>query len=96
MLVMVTSHLKDDASLVTATHVCHLWRTTLLSSPRLWSHLDFAKEECALAFLERSKSAPLSVDLMSTEEPSEIVGEMLRKTAARVTMLRTEHSSFLE
>ena len=37
----MASHLKDDISLVTAVHVCHLRRTTPQSFPRLWSNLLF-------------------------------------------------------
>jgi len=97
MLVMVASHLEnDDASLVNATHVCHLWRTTLLSSPRLWSHLDFANEERALVFLERSKSAPLSVNLTSVYDPSGIVRKSLKKVTSRVIMLWALQDSFLD
>ena len=96
MLVTVASHLEDDTSLVTATHVCHLWRTTLLSSSRLWSNLDFISEECALAFLGRSKSTPLVVDLMDVYTPSEIVRESLNDIATRATTIRAEHSPFLD
>ena len=96
MLVTVASHLKGDTSLIAATHVCHLWRVTLLSSSRLWSHLDFANEERALAFLERSKSSPLSVDITDLEEPTEIVRESLKKATTRVTTLWAAHDSFLD
>ena len=96
MLVEVASHLESDTSLVTATHVCHLWRTTLLSSSRLWSHLDFTNEECALVFLERSNSAPLVVDLVDAYDPSEIPRESLNKIATRVTTLQAEHGPFLD
>jgi len=96
MLVAVASHLEYDTSLIAATHVCHLWRVTLLSSSRLWSHLDFANEERALAFLERSKSSPLSVDIVELEEPTEIVKESLKKVATRVTALWAAHDSFLD
>ena len=96
ILATVASHLEDDTSLITATHVCHLWRMTLLSSPRLWSYLDFTNEECALVFLERSKSAPLVVDLMDSYDPSEIVRESLKEIATRAATLRAEHSPFLD
>ena len=95
MLVAVVSHLKDDASLVTATHVCHLWRIALLSSPRLWSHLDFSNEERTLVFLERSKSTPLNVDLTKIDRASEVVRESLNKITTRVTTLGAAHDSFL-
>ena len=96
ILATVASHLEDDESLIAATHVCHIWRATLLSSPRLWSRLDFENEERALVFLRRSKSGPLTVNLMDADDPSEIVGESLNQIAARVTTLRAEHSIFLD
>ena len=96
ILTTVASNLEVDTSLVTATHVCHLWRTTLLSSPRLWSHLDFTNEERALVFLERSKSAPLVVNLVDIEDPSEIDGDLLNEIATRVTTLRAVHGPLLD
>jgi len=96
IIATVASHLEHDASLVVATHVCHLWRTTLLSSPRIWSHLDFEYEERALAFLERSKSAPLTVNLIYADGPSEIVSELLNEIAIRVTTLWARHGPFLD
>jgi len=96
ILATVASHLKDNASLVVATHACHLWRATLLASPRLWSHLDFENEERALVFLERSKSSPLRVDLTGVYSPSEIVRESLNGVATRVAMLWAMHDCFLD
>ena len=96
MLVAVGSHLEDDASLVAATHVCHLWRTVFLSSSRLWSHLDFSNEERALVFLERSKSGPLSVDLKGVNDPPDTVKESLKEVTTRVTKLQAVHEDFLD
>ena len=96
MLVEVAFHFESDTSLVTATHVCHFWRTTLISSPHLWSHLDFADEERALVYLQRSKSAPLSVSLMYLDNPSEILRESSKKNTSRMAMLWATHGSFLD
>jgi len=73
----MASHLEDDKSLVAATHVCHLWRTALLSSPRLWSYLDFDYEKRAMVFLERSKSSPVTVDFTESKNLSEVVRRTL-------------------
>ena len=96
ILAAMAFHLEDNTSLVAATHVCHTWRTTLLSYPRLWSHLDFENEEPALVFLERSKSSSLSVDLAAAEGPSEIVRELLDEIATRVITLWAEDGPFLD
>ena len=93
LLVAVVSHLKDVASLLAATQVCHFWRTALLSFPCLWTSLDFANEERALAFLERSKSTPLRIDV---DNPSAVVKESLNGVTARMTTLRAAHNSFLD
>ena len=96
ILATVASHLEDDESLVTATRVCHLWRTTLLSSPRIWSHLDFENEQRALVFLERSKSTPLVVDLVDTDDPSEVARKSMNEIATRTIALRADHGLFLD
>lgn len=102
ILAMVASHIGDDESLIAATRVCHLWRLTLLSFPFLWTRLTFEDERRTLVYLERSKSAPVSVDLIgdlgsSTDlEPSEMVKETLKGITDRLTTLRVVHTSFLD
>ena len=85
----VASHL-DEKSLIIATHVCHCWRQALLSSPCLWSHINFENEQRALEFMERSKSVHLAaVDLDdSTEIRSWKVRESLKRNINRFTALR--------
>ena len=54
--------------LVKMTHICQYLRTTLISSPHLWSSV-FVKnghEEFAAACLERSRQVPLDVHLDMT------------------------------
>ena len=96
ILATVAPHLGDRGSLITVTHVCHRWRMALLSSPRLWSHLKFGNEECALAFLERSKLAPVSVDLVGVRNPSEGVIESLNRITPRLTALRGTDTALLD
>ena len=96
ILAAVASHLGDIYSLITATHVCHHLRMALLSSPRLWSHLKFGSEERVLAFLERSKLAPVSVDLVGLWKPSEGVRESLNGIIHRLTGLRGLDDALLD
>ena len=94
-LAVVASHLESQ-SRVAATHVCHFWRSALVSSPRLWSHLIFKNEQRALVFLKRSKSAPVSVDLGRDVNLSEKIKEVLGGITDRLTGLAAAHSSYLD
>ena len=96
ILVIVASHLPDDKSLIFATRVCHLWRSTFLASPRLWSHLRLENERRTLMFLERSGSAPVSIDLMRNRKPPKLTRESLRTIVDRLTALGGVHSPFLD
>lgn len=49
--------------LISSTHVCRHWRTTLLSFASLWAEIHCAGEEQAFFFLERAKAAPLHICL---------------------------------
>ena len=94
ILAETVSHLEGDKSLVIATHVCHFWRSALLSSPRLWSHLAFKNEPRASVFLERSKSAPIFLDLEGGGISFDAVGKSLKGITERLTGLRTVHVPF--
>jgi hypothetical protein len=100
ILAAVASHLEDDKSLVLATHVCYLWRSVLLSFHHLWSRVSFKDERCALLFLEKSKSAPVSVELdfdeRSVPPRSEIIKESLKRITKRVKTLRAVKVPFLD
>src|SRR6266545_1037536 len=49
--------------LITMTHVCRSWRTVLLSTPSLWSQIDFSMstEFQQKSFLLRSGNQPLHI-----------------------------------
>jgi hypothetical protein len=49
--------------LITMTHVCRSWRNVLLSTPSLWTQLDFSTPDSkqAKGFLRRSGNHPLDI-----------------------------------
>ena len=96
ILITVASHLKKNDLLITSTHVCHLWRSTFLSSPCLWSHLVFSNEQHALVFLERSKSVPLSIKFKRGCTPSKMARESLKGIANRLATLQGAYTQSLD
>lgn len=95
ILTAVASHFgRDHRFLILFTHVCHHWRSTLIFCPRLWSHIEFENEGRALAFVERSKSVPVSANLVD-DSPSKVVMESLTTIANRLITLRGTHGTFL-
>ncbi|KAF9783301.1 hypothetical protein BJ322DRAFT_144978 [Thelephora terrestris] len=96
ILTKVAYHLVHDKSLVSATHVCRYWRYTLLSSPLLWSHIEYENEGRALAFLERSKPAPLSISFGRFSTTSEMFKESLMTITDRLIALRGGYTPFLD
>jgi len=96
ILIMIASHLKADAALITkATHVCHHWRSTLLPCPVLWTHPDFSREKQASLFLDRSKLFPIHADLKATHLSNSLV-DLLCEHAARVDTLKISRCDGLQ
>jgi hypothetical protein len=56
---------EDDKgrSLIALTHVCQAWREVFISRSSLWTDLDCEGEDKTRAYLERSKSLPVSLSL---------------------------------
>jgi len=63
VLAKVLSFRRDDRDLISATHVCERWRSTLLSIPLLWTEVVFGDPDRTATYLERSKGAPLHVSV---------------------------------
>ena len=62
----------SEQDLVIATHVCQHWRSTLVSSPSLWTCFRFTSShdvDRTLTYLERSKSAPIDVKVTDIDLP---------------------------
>jgi len=68
ILPSIARHFESKSDLIRATHISCYWRSTLLSHPGLWARLDFRDTGRAIAFLERSKSASLHIDLTGDGE----------------------------
>ena len=95
ILIAVASHIRDEESLVLATHVCQFWRLVLISSPCLWSRHRVTYKN-ALVLLERSKSVPISVDIGGHEILSEPVEKSLKEAASKLTALRATDGRSLD
>ena len=66
ILSKILEHRRCEKDLVTATHVCRYWRSTLTSSPPLWTRFRFLSirdVDRTLAYLERSKSATVDIKI---------------------------------
>jgi hypothetical protein len=65
-LALTATFLVKQRDLVNATAVCQQWRTILVSFPRLWQNPGGSSSELE-AYLERSKSVPIEVNLSSPQ-----------------------------
>ena len=53
----------SQRDLIKATHVCSYWRTTLIASPGLWNIIKSGNEARTRAFIHRSHSYPLTLEV---------------------------------
>lgn len=88
-VITIVASCLDEKSLITATHVCYHWRSALISCSSLWSHPTFKNNQRTWVFLERSKSAPIFVDIEADGEWSEELVEALKGMSNRLIELRT-------
>ena len=57
---------EDDKDLMSATHVCHQWRSALTSAPSLWTEAVFRNSNRVLTYLTRSGALPIEVSFVPT------------------------------
>jgi hypothetical protein len=81
ILSRVLEHRDCDRDLVAATHVCRYWRSTLISSPLLWTSLFSSDLDRTFTYLERSKSTPIDVKI-SLRSPKDL--EVLKHIAPHI------------
>jgi hypothetical protein len=89
ILSRVLEHRDCDRDLVAATHVCRYWRSTLISSPLLWTSFQFKFRpdlDRTFTYLERSKSTPIDVKI-SSHSPKDL--EVLKHLAPHIARTRS-------
>jgi hypothetical protein len=90
-LALTATFLVKQRDLINATTVCQQWRTTLLSFPRLWHKAGGSASELE-AYLERSGSVPIKVNLSSPHLFASITSHTSRLVA--LTMCVDDSSDF--
>ena len=71
MLTKVLEYRHSDRDLISATHVCHMWRSMFVSTPLLWTEVELGNPDRTTTYLERSKAAPLRVSTLDAAFDSE-------------------------
>lgn len=69
---LTTTFLPKQRDVINATAVCRQWRATLLSFPQVWRKAGGSSSELE-AYLQRSKSVPIEVNLSSPSLAASIV-----------------------
>jgi hypothetical protein len=90
-LALIATFFAKERELTKATAVCQYWRTTLLSFPRLWCNVGGSSAEIE-AYLERSKSVPVDVDLRDPELDTQLIVPHISRLASLT--VRPRHLSY--
>ena len=54
---------KDTRPILPLTHVCRYWRESIISTPGIWTSISSGSKGLTALNLERSKAAPLEIEL---------------------------------
>ena len=90
-LALIATHLAKERELINATAVCQYWRMALLSFPRLWYNVGGSSAEIE-AYLERSKSVPIDVDLRCPEQDTTLIVPHTHRLATLTIRVRDQSS----
>ena len=82
---------NSERELIIATHVCHQWRSTLTSTPLLWTNIKCCDLTRITTYLKRSQTAPLDVQIVNPP-PSFHVQDFLSSSLQRTRSLRVDIS----
>ena len=93
VLQQIPSWLPYVQDIVAASHVCRYWRAAFVSYPDLWTFINCKSEHATLAFLQRSRLAPLDIRIRpgySLEAFSYTLPHFQRWESLDVMVLREE------
>ena len=96
ILERIISMRASTRDLIRASHVCRHWRSTLVSSPRLWTDLECIHVGLTLQQLARSEPFPLNV---ITDHKSAVRAVCALQSGVgrlRSLTLRLQHDDLLE
>lgn len=91
VLARILASRPSKRTLVTATHICRHWRSTILSVPTLWIDIPCRDLDRTLTYLERSKGALINVYAM-LPPPNFPIRDILGRHIERTRLLRANLS----
>ena len=91
------SYHTDPKPIVPLTHVCQYWRESIVSTPENWTLISSSKLGLAALSLERSRAAPLYLQLdMSFLRPESEFRNLLTPHIQRTRTLRVEETATIK
>ena len=79
---------STNKSLITMTHVCRSWRSALLSTPDLWTQLDFSVSESKQAECFLARSGNQLLDVYQSVDTADNINPFLPVTLRNTHRLR--------